>query len=156
MTLTFHAVRCMFLLLVGAFFLVPQAHAAEQKLVVDTMEVFYGFVPAQIVAQQAERNAEKGSSPMHKGRPRKNFRHLVVALFDQATGQRIADATVDATITPLGLGSTRKRLDPMHINDTVTYGNFFNLPAEDGPFRVVLSIARPGRPARDAAFEYRP
>lgn len=46
------------------------------------------------------------------------------------------------------------QLEPMRINDTTTYSNFFDFPAEGA--WVVLHIARPNRPSDDASFEYKP
>lgn len=132
------------------FGLLTSGHAADQKLTVEDVDVFYGVVPVELVQKQAEKNAPA----MHEGRVRKNFRHLVVALYDVKTGKRISDATVDATVTPLGLAPSAKRLQPMHINDTVTFGNFFEFPPDGA--RVDLKIARPNRPAHSTGFDYRP
>jgi hypothetical protein len=82
--------------------------------------------------------------------------HLTVALFDDKTGQRIVDATVDTAVTPLGLASTRKRLEPMIINRTTSYGNFFDFPLGSGPFRIEFNIKRPKMPAPSVVeFEYK-
>ena len=126
--------------------------AAEQTLTVDGMEVFYGIMPAEIVRQ----TPVQGSGVGHRGRERKNARHLVVALFDAGTKQRIADASIVASVTPLGLASDEKRLEPMRIDGTITFGNFFDFPDDSGPFRIVLTIARPHSPNLSATFEYRP
>lgn len=126
--------------------------AAEQKLTIDDMEVFYGIMPAEIVRQ----TPVQGSGVRHRGRGHKNARHLIVALFDAGTKQRIADASIVASVTSLGLASDEKRLEPMRIDGTVTYGNFFDFPADSGPYRIVLTIARPHSPNHSATFEYRP
>ena len=84
--------------------------------------------------------------------------HLVVSIADANTGERIIDASVIATVTPLGMGPTRKKLEQMRINDIITYGNFFNFPASSAPFRIVLAITRPSMPVHGpvtAEFEYR-
>jgi hypothetical protein len=74
------------------------AHAsgAEQKLTAGDLDVYYGFVPAEVVKKQPD-------AAMHKARVRAGFRHLVVAVYDQKTGERVSNATVTATVTPLGL-----------------------------------------------------
>lgn len=126
------------------------AQGAEQRLVVDDMEVYYGVVPAELVQKRLDKTTEE----MHAKRVRKTSRHLVVALVDKDSGQRISDANVSATVTPLGLAANQKQLEPMRINDTTTYGNFFDFPVEGA--RVVLHISRPNRPSHDASFEYKP
>ena len=57
---------------------------------------------------------------MHSGRDRKNFCHLVVALYDAQSGQRMTDVSIDATVTALGLAQPVKRLESMRIEDTIT------------------------------------
>jgi hypothetical protein len=66
-----------------------------------------------------------------------------------------SDATVDATVTPLGLAPTGKRLEPMLINQTTTYGNFFDFPPSSGPFHIEVNITRPNLPVHSVVqFEY--
>jgi len=142
--------RYLLLPLVLGFFMPAASSGAEQKLTVDGMEVYYG-----IKSVNAKRTEEDTSS-MHKGLVRKHRRHLTVALIDAKTQQHISDATIDATVTPLGLGATKKRLKPIRVNENVTYDNFFELPPDSAPFRIVLTIDRPHHSTQNAAFEYRP
>lgn len=132
------------------------ANAAELSKTVNGIEIHYGVVSAQVV----KKTTDKHDPRMHGGKPRSgSSHHLVVSLFDAKTGERIEDATVVATVTPLGLAPATKRLDPMQVNDTKTYGNFFDFPASSSPFRIALKIARRGIPehnAINAEFEYRP
>lgn len=131
------------------------ASAAGQGKTVDGMEIYYGVVPAEVVAKPTDKHDPK----MHGGKPlARGSHHLAVSLADAKSGQRIEDATVVATVTPLGMAPTEKRLDPMRINDTITYGNFFDLPASSAPFRIGLKITRPSISAHNAVsaeFEYR-
>lgn len=130
------------------------AAAAEQGKTVDGMDIYYGVVPAEVIRKQTEKHDPK----MHRRRwLHTGSHHLAVALFDAKTGQRITDATVDATVTPLGLAPTERRLEPMLIDQTTTYGNFFDFPPSSSPFRIVLNIKRLNPPAHSVAeFEYRP
>lgn len=135
--------------------LVPAGIAHADKIV-DGMKVYYGIVPAGIVA----RSAESHDPNMH-GRKRlsKGSHHLVVTLVDDSSGQRIEDATVSASVTPLGSASQEKVLESMSINDTTSYGNFFDIPAGSTPVRIVLKIKRGGSPSRaesSVEFSYRP
>jgi len=142
------------LALVFWFVLAAPAGAAGQGLTVDGMEVFYGVVPAEVIRKQTD----KHDPSMHRKRAwRSGSHHLVVSIYDTKTGERITDATVLATVTPLGMASMERQLEPMQVNQTVTYGNFFDLPPSSGPFHIVLSIKRPKASAHNTLqFDYRP
>jgi hypothetical protein len=81
-------------------------------------------------------------------------RHLVVAIFNAQSGERVSDAVVEASISPLGLSGTTLGLEPMLIADTISYGGFFDAPYRD-LYTITLTIERPGvqQPAV-ARFEY--
>lgn len=121
---------------------------------VNGIDVFYGVVPAQIV--QAHIN-EHGAAAMHKKSLfARDLHHLVVTLYDAKTAERITDASVSATVTPLDLNPETKILDTMRIGETISYGNYFSIPRGDTPYRIAISIKRPSDhlPAK-AEFEYR-
>jgi len=60
---------------------------------------------------------------------RENYRyHVVVAIFDANTGLRISNAQVEARVSETGHTGLRKKLEPMLIQGTVTYGDYFTLP----------------------------
>ena len=128
------------LLLPALLFLAPgsfPAHAQGASQTVGGIEVSYGVIPSKM----ADRSDD---GKMHRGRGLfKRSHHLVVSLTDAATGKRIEDAKVVATVTPLGLAASRKRLKPMHVNELVSYGNFFDFPPESAPYHISLSITRP-------------
>ena len=128
------------LLLTALLFLAPRsfpAHAQGASQTVGGIEVSYGVIPSKMADK-------KDDSKMHRGRGLfKRSHHLVVSLTDAATGKRIEDAKVVATVTPLGLAASRKRLKPMQVNELVSYGNFFDFPPESAPYRISLSITRP-------------
>lgn len=113
------------------------------------MTVYVGVVPAEIV---------KGSGkepPMHGGVPRGAHQyHLVAAVFDAAGGARVADAAVNAQISGIGLSGEKKKLEPMEIANTTSYGGFFDLPGRD-LYTIRLTIERPGQPRPvDMEFKY--
>jgi hypothetical protein len=66
----------------------------------------------------------------------------MAAVFDAASGERVENALVEARVAEPGLAGVTRRLEPMLIADTVTYGNYFQLSG-DGPYRIDLSITRP-------------
>jgi hypothetical protein len=107
------------------------------------LAVYIGVVPAEIVKGHPSGHTEK---TMHGGAPRGAHQyHLVAAIFDAASRARVSDATVTAQISGIGLSGTKKKLDPMEIASTVTYGGFFNLPGRD-LYTIGLTIDRPGQP----------
>jgi hypothetical protein len=107
------------------------------------LAVYIGVVPAEIVRGHSSQHAEK---TMHGGAPKGAHQfHVVAAVFDAASGVRVSDAAVTAQISGIGLSGTKKKLDPMEIASTVTYGGFFDLPGRD-LYTIGLTIERPGRP----------
>ena len=105
--------------------------------------VYIGVVPAEIVKGHPSQHAEK---TMHGGAPKGAHQyHVVAAIFDATTSARVSDAAVTAQIFGLGLSGTKKKLDPMQIANTVTYGGFFDLPGRD-LYTIGLTIERPGQP----------
>lgn len=114
-----------------------QALAAEegQYKAGHGIAAYLGLLPAEMV---------KGHPKMHGGAPRgPHAYHLVAALFDEASGQRISDAKVMARIAGQGMAGEEKPLEPMEIAGTATYGAFLTLPGADR-YTVSLNIQRPG------------
>jgi hypothetical protein len=121
---------------------------------VDGMTVDLGVMPAELVrghpTAPADPNAMHGGTHKHSG-----SHHIIVALFDAKSGARISDATIRA-----GVGNRSYNhepdtwLEPMQINGTITYGNFFLMPAS-GLWRIHLQIYRTGvlKPT-EATFAY--
>ena len=133
-----------------------QAADTSQHKVVDGVAIYIGVLPAEMVKGHPRTHSE---GVMHDGIPAgKNRYHLVVALFDEkASGKRISGAGVKARVSEFGLPGQEKKLDPMVIAGTVTYGNYFAMP-NPGPYRIHLEIGH----ARihsvgtiEAEFEYR-
>jgi hypothetical protein len=107
----------------------------------DGLAVYLGVVPAEIVKGHPPGHPEQA---MHGGAPKGRHQyHVVVAVFDSASGNRISDATVTAQVSGLGLSGSKARLEPMEIAGTISYGGFFNLPGRD-LYTVRLTIGRPG------------
>jgi hypothetical protein len=53
----------------------------------------------------------------------------------------VSDAVVTADVSGLGLSSNKKKLEPMQIAGTTTYGGFFDLPGFD-IYTVKLTVER--------------
>ena len=134
----------------GRLFAAEPAHAVRQAT--GRIVFHYGVVPAQVVLAHPDQHPER---KMHGGTAPKGASHLVVALFDAAKGERIADAEVTATVTLLGGASVTRRLEPMSIANQPSFGGFFSLGAP-GVYRLRFEARRPGARQPDSAeFEYR-
>ena len=104
------------------------------------LAVYLGVLPAAMIQGHPRDHPE---AAMHGGVPSgRHGYHIVVAVFDAATGQRVEDAVVEARVAEPGLAGVTRQLEPMLITETVTYGNYFQLSG-DGPYRIDLSIMRP-------------
>jgi hypothetical protein len=130
-----------------------KAASPSDSQTVDGVSIYLGVIPAEMVRGHPAEHAE---STMHGGRPRESDQfHIVIALFDAKTGARITNADVSAIVRETGLAGVEKKLEPMEIAGTLTYGGYFGM-AGRGPFRIVVTIHMPS-PARDlkATFEHR-
>lgn len=133
--------------------IVAVAESPENFQVVDGVAIYLGVIPAQIVQGHPKEHPE---AAMHGGVPRRGHRdHVVVALFDNATGQRIENAQVTGSVMEIGLGAEEKKLESMRIAGSVTYGNYFDMP-DDDLYHIKVRIRRPGTPGVvEAQFRHR-
>jgi hypothetical protein len=105
------------------------------------VEAYLGVVPAEIT--KGHKPTEPQGS-MHGGVPEGGYQyHLVAAVFDAKTSERIIDATVTAQVSGLGKAGEKKTLDPMSIAGTQTYGGYFTF-AGPGLYTIVVTIKRQG------------
>lgn len=115
---------------------------AQERLERDGIALYWGLVPAAIVSQQ------HAVSELHGGRPPGGGKvnHLVIALFDAKTGQRIEGAVIRAQLSEPGVvDSAARYVPPMPINGVTSYGQLFGM-VHDGPYRFRISVQVPGRP----------
>lgn len=132
----------------------PAAYAAGDYRSVGGYAIYLGVVPAAIAQGHPPDHPERR---MHGGAPRgRGQHHVMVAVFDAASGARIDDAVVTAKVGEPGLAPVQKRLEPMRIAGAMSYGNYFALPPP-GPYRIEVHIVRAGAvgPAV-ATFTYTP
>lgn len=114
---------------------------AQERLERDGIALYWGLVPEAIVSQQ------HAISELHGGRPPGGGKvnHLVLALFDAKTGQRIEGAVVRAQLSEPGVVDGAPRyVPPMPINGVNSYGQLFGM-VHDGPYRFRISVQVPGR-----------
>jgi len=128
------------------------ASDAGQLQVVQGMEIYFGMLPSEIFQGHPKGHPE---GTMHDGVPAKaNSYHLLVALFNRATGKRIGDAEITASVSEGTKPGPHKKLEPMLMAGTASYGNFFSMPSS-GPYRIHVQIRRAGvSGVIEAEFDY--
>lgn len=108
---------------------------------VDGLSVYVGILPAEMLLGHPKGHHER---EMHGGVPAgANWYHLVVALFDAASGKRVTDSKVKVGGASIGMAATRQKAEPMLINNVTTYGAYIMLPGP-GPYKIQIEIRRPG------------
>lgn len=138
-------------LLAAAVVLTVPTHAGAahnpQHVTTDGLEIYYGVLPAAMV---------RGHEQEHGGKPKASgFSHVIVSLFDSATGRRISNAKVTALVAEIGLLGEEKELEPMKVNDVMTLANYFRMTGP-GPYWIELSVRLPGAHRLiQARFEHR-
>jgi len=118
---------------------VVQASETGYRQVVDGVAIYFGVLPAELVRGHPPDHPESG---MHGGTP-VGENHIMVALFEDKTGRRIATAGVTARLTDNRGLDVRKKLEPMVVAGAASYGNYFYMPGT-GPYRIQLTIRLPG------------
>ena len=108
------------------------AQEPQRHQIVDDMDVYLGVIPAQVTLEYP---------PMHGGPKLEEHRyHVMVALFDKNSGERITTAEVRATVSPLGQAGVMMELEPMY-EQAPTFGNYFTFP-EPEHYRIKVDIQR--------------
>jgi hypothetical protein len=125
--------------IVGLMAVAVQAVDARMHQVVDGVEVYFGIVPAQLVRDHPKEHPE---GEMHGGVPA-GENHIMIALFERASGKRITDAAVEAKVSGKGMERVKKSLEPMAIAGALAYGNYFALTGP-GPYRIEIEVRRSG------------
>jgi len=104
--------------------------------------LYWGLVPAAIVAEKHALGELHGGPPRGAGQ----VHHLVIALFESASGRRIEDAVMRAQLNEVGIvDAPPKYLTPMPVNGQMSYGQVFAV-AKDGPYRFRVFVKLPDRP----------
>ncbi len=115
----------------------PALANADDSQTVGKVVIYLGVLPAEMIRGHPAQHTE---SSMHGGLAAADGEyHILIALFDAKTGSRITGADVTARVSEIGLVGLEKKLQPMEIAGTETYGNYFRM-AGNGPFRINLTI----------------
>ena len=124
----------------------------DQPIRVDGIELFFGFVPAEILRGHPREHDEQ---TMHGGVPSgRGVHHLIISVFDAKTRTRITDAAVTGSVTEVGMATQNRKLEAMAFGGAMSYGNYFAMPNQ-GPYEIVVNVRRPsdGKTAT-ARFQY--
>ncbi len=132
----------------------PAARSDGRHKVVAGTAIDLGIVSADVLrAQHPKPDAE---SKMHGGIPTgSGYYHVNISLRDAKTNAEIKDAEVDVRVDNPVTGSEMKKLEPIAIRNTLTYGNYFRMPGKD-LYTIVVQVSRPGVPQLiNARFVFR-
>ncbi|WP_436639380.1 hypothetical protein [Microbaculum sp. FT89] len=109
--------------------------------VVDGLAIYYAVLPAEVIRGHPKGHPE---AVMHGGVPKgKHVHHVMVALFDGKTMERVTDAQVTATVAEPGLAGRKKQLEPFTVADALTYGNYFEF-SKLATYTIDTEVRRPG------------
>ncbi len=114
------------------------AHLGQTKTV-DGVAIYLGMVPAAEMRRHSDRYPAHELSKIPSG---KLVHHVMLALFDNPSGERITDAVLTARVAPLALGGPTKPLDPMVVAGALTYCNYFRISPLDTTV-IQAEIRRP-------------
>jgi len=124
----------------------PAMALGQARQVREGVTLYWGLVPAAVVAEKHALEEMHGAVPRGGGQNH----HLVIALFD-ADGKRIVDAVVQAQLHEIGIiDAPRKYLTPMTIDGQASYGQLFST-VKDGPYQFRILVKLPNR-ATDIGF----
>lgn len=130
----------------------------QQYQLANGLAVYIGVLPAGMTMQH-QPNGSPGEA--HGGAPAWGEQyHVIVALFDNASGARITGAKVstavfNASVPGKRLSGPEKTLEPIQVANGMAYGAYFNMPGSS-PYRIEVKILRQGtRETAKVAFDYR-
>ena len=124
----------------------------DRYKVADGIGIYLGLIPTDLIAVHPLEHTEdamRGGIPLGE-----HHHHVMVALFEGKTSERITDAEVKASVREVGLAGRTKELEPMTIAGALTYGNFFELRSRTR-YLISIQVRRPGSPrVIETRFEY--
>lgn len=119
---------------------VSNAGVVEGVKTAGGLMMYLGVVPASTVRGHAKSHPEAN---MHGGVPSGSHdMHIVVAVFDKASGERITDAQVKAHISEPGGLQRTVRLESMTVAGALTYGGFTSFQ-RGIRYQIGIEVARP-------------
>ncbi len=133
-----------FILALAVFGALPAAAGHPmQSETADGVRVYLGIMPATMLREHGEEYREHNAQCPPPGGS--DSHHVMIALFDESSGERITDADVEVRVSPLGLVGPRKHLHPIPVADATSYCNYFSLSTPD-TYTINVDIRRPNAP----------
>ena len=113
------------------------SHLPSTVATSEGVTAYLGIVPSALVRAEHPERVLHPSAPFGEA-------HIVVALYDAQSGQRIENASVEAVMRgERHRGARRIRLEPMRIENTITYGGFVSLARNDR-YHVDIAVSLQG------------
>ena len=133
----------------------PTARGGWNHKLVGGTEIYLGLMSAQAL-RAAHPKPDAATAMLGKIPSGKGYYYVNVSLFDSTTHAEVTNAEVRATVSDPVMGGETKRLKLVGFNNSVSYGNFFRIPASAAnAHAIVVRIVRPGTPRPiEARFDF--
>lgn len=120
----------------------PAKRAGNFK-VVGGMEIYLGFLPAEVLRAYPKDSAERS---LHGGVPSgSSYYHVNVSLFDRASKTPVAGAKVGLRVARLNGTGVSKTLEPITLNNVPAYGQYVRL-SRNTQYVVTVRVQTSGMP----------
>jgi len=131
----------------------PPAKTAANYRSVGGMEIYLGFLPAEVMRAYPKDSVERS---MHGGVPSgSGFFHVNVSLFDATSKAPISDVAVDVRVEQPGMSGTSKALEPIVLGNATSYGNYVRM-RRNTQYVVTVRVKKADSPLPiEARFEHR-
>ena len=134
----------------------PVSQAGWNHKVVGGTEIYLGLLSA---AELRASHPKPDATTAMLGRipSGSDYYYLNVSLFDRTSSAVIKDAKVKATVSDPVMGGETKALKPIAFNNSVSYGNYIQIPTSAANAYIIsLQISRPGVAGATTAKFYFP
>ena len=134
----------------------PVARAGWNHKVVGGTEVYLGLVSAAEL-RAAHPTPDAATAMLGAIPSGSNYYYVNVSLFDSLTSAEIRDAKVKAAVSDPVMGGESKQLKRIAFNNSVSYGNYFQIPkSAANAYTITVRISRPGSARTTSAKFYFP
>lgn len=121
--------RALALILSAAVFAASPAGAAEEETYrkrAGQFSVYLTVMPSEVIRGRVQPDA-------------RDTHHVMVSIFDSASGLRLSSLKVKARVALLGFSGEKRDLEPVRIAGEVAYANSFPMLGR-GPFRIDVEL----------------
>lgn len=147
--------RVLALILAAAVFAASPAGAVEEETYrkrAGQFSVYLTVMPSEVIRGRVQPDAP-GASPQRPPAAR-DTHHVMVSIFDSASGLRLSGLKVKARVALLGFSGEKRDLEPISITGEVAYANSFPMLGR-GPFRIDVEFqAHDATHAQQATFYF--